>query len=248
MNALLNEASTTQPGRESHDDILSRQERLATVGHFVTAIAHDLNNMLAVITGATDELHENIPGCAALDDLSASVAHGTALVHKLLSFARQRPSPQQVVVVADAIDRMLPLLRRLVGPEITIVVGHMSCPLSVLIDRTGFDQVILNVVTNARDAMSEGGVITITTRASAGFSAGAVEIEVADTGSGIAPAVIGSVLEPFVTTRGDQGGTGLGLATVDSVTRAAGGEVSIRSDPGSGSVITMRLPALPPQP
>lgn len=223
----------------------SRQERLATLGRFVTSIAHDLNNMLTVIVGAADELQAVAPSNAALRDLSASVAHGAALVQQLMQFARQRPAlPPQSLLLADELERLLPLLVRMAGPGITIrYIAPAFRPL-VRIERTALGQALLNVVSNARDAMSGGGTITLSLLTCALVPGGGVGLLVEDTGRGMTAEMFEELRKPFATTRADSGGTGVGLATVDTVVQAAGGGIRVRGIAGVGTRICLRFPEI----
>lgn len=227
------------PGTEES----GRQERLAAVGRYVTSIAHDLNNMLTVIVGAADELQAVAPSNAALRDLSASVAHGAALVQQLMQFARQRPVlPPQSLLLDQELNRLVPLLVRMAGPGITVRYIEPTFRPLVRIDRTALDQALLNLISNARDAMPEGGTITLSLVRCALVPGGGVGVIVEDTGRGMTDAMFEALRAPFATTRGDSGGTGLGLAIIDSVAAEAGGGLKVRGVPGTGTRICLRLP------
>lgn len=220
-----------------------RQERMATLGRFVIGIAHDLNNMLTVIVGAADELQAVAPSNAALRDLSASVAHGAALVQQLMQFARQRPAlPPQSLLLADELERLLPLLVRMAGPGITVQYLTPTIRPLVRIERTALDQAILNLVSNARDAMPDGGTITVSLVTCALVPGGGVGLIISDTGRGMTAEMFTQLRAPFATTRAESGGTGVGLATVDSVIDAAGGAVKAHGRAGIGTRICVRLP------
>ncbi len=220
-----------------------RQERLATLGRFVTSIAHDLNNMLTVIVGAADELQAVAPSNAALRDLSASVAHGAALVQQLMQLARQRPVlPPPSLLLADEVERLLPLLARLAGPAVTVrYVAPTMRPL-VRIERSALDQVMLNIVGNARDAMPVGGSITLSMVPCALVPGGGVGLIVEDTGVGMTGAMFEQLRAPGATTRAESGGTGVGLATVDTIMDGAGGGVKVRGKSGVGTRFCLRFP------
>lgn len=236
-----------QPGPDRVDELpadeAGRQERLATLGRFITSIAHDLNNMLTVIVGAADELQAVAPSNAALRDLGASVAHGAALVQQLMQFARQRPAlPPQSLLLADELERLLPLLVRMAGSGITIrYIAPAFRPL-VRIERTALDQVLLNLVSNARDAMPSGGTITLSLVKCALVPGGGVGLLVDDTGCGMTAAMFEKLRKPFATTRAEAGGTGVGLATVDAAMQAAGGSIRVRGAAAVGTRICLRFP------
>ena len=228
-------------GEEMAED--GRQERLSTIGRAVASIAHDLNNMLTVIVGAADELQSVAPSNAALRDLSASVAHGAALVQQLLAFAKGRPVlPPQSLLLADELARLLPLLVRMAGPGITVGLVAPKIEPLVRIDRTALDQALLNLVSNARDAMPAGGMITLSLIQCALIPGGGVGVVVQDTGRGMTAEMYEALRAPFATTRGEAGGTGLGLSTVESVVQEVGGGVTVRGGVGVGTRICLRFP------
>lgn len=219
------------------------QERLAALGRFVTSIAHDLNNMLTVIVGAADELQAVAPSNAALRDLSASVAHGAALVQQLMQLARQRPVlPPPSLLLADEVERLLPLLARLAGSSVTVRYQQPTMRPLVRIERTALDQVILNIVGNARDAMPAGGVITMTLVGCPLVPGGGVGLIVEDTGTGMTGAMFEQLRALGATTRAESGGTGVGLATVDMIINGAGGGVKVRGERGVGTRFCLRFP------
>ncbi len=238
------------PGQELPDrDLALRAEmqaqRMEMVGRFAAGIAHDFNNLLAAILAATEQM----AGRPELDattredaaQIGAAARRGGALVRQLLAFAREAPAAPRRLEVRAAIDDVLPLLRHLLGRGVRLVIERGDEALPVRIDPTGFDQVLLNLAANARDAMPRGGVLTLRCRSFYRDGTRVACIEVRDTGTGIAPEVLPHIFTPFFTTRSDHG-TGLGLATVQEIITTARGAVSAESTPGAGTCMRVVLP------
>ncbi|MFO1145422.1 MAG: ATP-binding protein [Rhodospirillales bacterium] len=239
---------------------LAHAEKLQVLGQLAGSITHDFNNLIAVILGCCDALMKGTragtAGSEELGQIRATALRARDLVRRLLSFARKQP-PRPIPLRLDrAIDELVPLLRRLMGPAITLEVQH-AAPLPLArMDPGRFDQAIINLAANARDAMPAGGRLWLRTAAvsplPAGLADGApaegsyVQVEVADTGCGIAPEVIGRIFTPFFTTKPAGKGTGLGLASVREAVRQSGGDVEVASEPGAGATFRILLPAAGP--
>ncbi len=218
--------------------------RMEVVGRFAVGIAHDFNNLLAVVLAATDQ----IAGRPGLDEatredavqIRAAARRGAALVRHLLAFARETPAVARRLDVREAIDDLVPLLHHLLGRGVRLEIDPGDVALPVRIDPTGFDQVLLNLAANARDAMPQGGVLMLRCRRLPRDGGRFAGIEVRDTGTGIAPDVLPHIFAPFFTTRSERG-TGLGLATVQEIVTAAGGFVTAESTPGAGTCMRVAL-------
>ncbi|MBI0535400.1 response regulator [Roseomonas sp. KE2513] len=223
-------------------------ERLRTVGQLAGGIAHDINNLLSIIVSSVDVAREAAPQAAAdLQPALDAAARGAALVRRLLAFARRQQLEPRVVSLDDTVAAMTPMLRSLLGPRITLDLRPNALGRRVRVDPVQLDQVLLNLATNARDAMAglpEGTArlaIATDTAVALREEPGLpdtlppgrwVVLEVTDNGPGMPPETLGRVVEPFFTTRASQGGTGLGLATVHGIVRQSGGALQIESRPG----------------
>ncbi len=177
-----------------------------------------------------------------LDAIAAAAQRGAALLRKLIAFdgdAEGRPIPQAVDLNA-AVQALSPLLRRLLGSPVALHVVA-GTPRPAWLDPVGLDQVILNLAVNARDAMPAGGCLTLST----GCLDSDVTLEVADTGEGIPPDLLPTVLRPGVTTKHCGGGQGLGLASVFEILQQSRGGLVIESEPGKGTVVRLHLPIEP---
>ena len=228
---------------------LRHSQKMEAVGQLAGGVAHDLNNLLTVIGGNVDHAVEGLPPeSPARRDLLAALSatdSAAALTRQLLAFSRKHRPLTQVVDAVEIIRAAEGLLERLLGEAVELVTELSAAPLFVEIDPVGLEQVLVNLAINARDAMPDGGVITVTLRAirgDAGSDAGQLELVVRDDGTGIDPVVRDRIFEPFFTTKPIGQGTGLGLSTVYGIVDGAGGSVSVDSVPGEGALFRVLLP------
>ncbi len=235
---------------------LAATGRMQAVGQLAGGVAHDFNNLLATIGAAAEASLARDTSADTASDLTQildSVARGARLVRQLLAFASAQPLQPRVLDLAAAIAAAEPLLQRLVGGRVRLELALDRAVAPVRLDPGQVDQILLNLVANARDAMEAGGRLRIALRAAvlgralpgaAGpVPAGRwVQLEVADEGTGMPPDVQRRVFEPFFTTRRGQGGTGLGLSTVLGAVRQSGGHLSLRSREGQGTAFRIWFP------
>jgi len=230
---------------------LAESQRLEVVGRLSAGIAHDFNNTLGAILAFT-ELALDEPEAEIRHDDLTEVIHaarrGALLTRKLLDFSRKNDSGPSALCDLGAVARETrPMLERLVGSGIRLDVHADGEPTPVPTDATAVEQILLNLTTNARDAMSMGGPlfvsITRPDRASDRFQAGTFcRLQVTDTGSGMSPEIAARIFEPFFTTKPRGRGTGLGLATCLMLVERAGGAISVHSEVGAGTTFTVDLP------
>jgi PAS domain S-box-containing protein len=245
--------------RELEDRLLHSQ-RLEAVGQLAGGVAHDFNNLLAVMGGYGDlvaaGLEPGSPARADMDEVLRAIERATALVRQLLAFSRRQVLTPRVVDPSAVIAGILPMLSQLLGEHITIATLHDPKAGCVLVDPGQLEQVIVNLAVNARDAMPDGGRLTISTsKVGAGRIPGDGEaattrectrISVSDNGSGIDPATLEHIFEPFFTTKEAGRGSGLGLATVYGIVDQSGGTITVASTPGEGTTFTVDLPVVDP--
>lgn len=241
-------------------------QRLQTLGRLTGGIAHDFNTLIAVMLGGCELLlcrHGPAdPAHEELEQIRANALRARELVGQLLAFVRREPIRPGRLNVERAIDALVPLMRRLLGASIVVEVRHHAPPgalPTVRLDARQFDQVVLNLAVNAREAMPDGGRLDLRTGLDVRrepVSSGRVclppgiyvFVEVADTGCGIPQEIVDRIFEPFFTTRqGGEGaqGTGVGLATVLDIVCSAGGVVTVQSAVPKGSCFRILLPAQP---
>jgi PAS domain S-box-containing protein len=230
---------------------LEEARRLETVGQLAGGVAHDFNNLLAVIGLRSELLRRRHPAMADLVDnlltIERAVAQGRELAQRLLTFSRrQRVVPQ--VVELDAVLRSLDgLIGSLTGERIHVAVEPSAPGAHVLIDPGALEQVVLNLVINARDALVDGGSIIVTTALPEAEGPVAVaELVVTDDGTGMTEEVAAQAFDPFFTTKGSGVGSGLGLPTVYGIVSGAGGSITLDTAPGEGTRVLVRLPLTDP--
>jgi PAS domain S-box-containing protein len=220
---------------------LRQAQKMEAVGKLAGGIAHDFNNVMTAVSACADLLRQEIdaddPRHERVDVIAESASRATELTRQLLAFSRRQVLRLEPVDLADAVSGMEAMLDRLLPPNIAL-----ACDLEpgavVRVDRPQLEQVVLNLVLNARDAMPDGGKLAVSVR-SAGDTA---ELTVADDGAGMDDDTMSRIFEPFFTTK--RAGTGLGLATVDGIVAQSGGTLSVSSEPGRGSIFTIALPRL----
>ncbi len=259
--ALVEErAAVSAASRRLRDAAVSveRAHRLESVGRLATGVAHDFNNFLQIIRGgaeiARDRLTDGEIPTEELQAIDDAAQRGAALTRQLLTFARQQPALPVTFDAVQRVTQMSDLLERMVGRQAELTITLPSAPLPVSMDPTQFEQVLLNLVSNAGQALRDGrGQITVQlTHTNVAerrlldvgeLAAGDyVALSVADTGSGIPAEIMEQIFEPFFTTRQDDGGSGLGLAMVYGIARQAGGDVTVASKMDAGTTFAVLLP------
>ncbi len=239
---------------------LVQAQKMEAIGQLSGGMAHDFNNMLTVVLGNLGELRRHLQQQPALLDYLDPALHaagrGVELVRRLLGVARQQPLVAQPVRIGELIPGMLQLLQRSLPENIALDCQLAAAHDYVMADANQLESAILNLVLNARDAMPDGGLLQIVARvetldahAAAEWQLAAgdyIRIDVADNGCGMTPEVQLRVFEPFFTTKQFGSGSGLGLAMVYGFARQSGGQISVSSQPGCGSVFSLHLPRTTP--
>ena len=229
-------------GRLQIEEQLRQASKMEAVGQLAGGIAHDFNNLLTVITAYSGLLmEESGNGTSELKEISAAARRAATLTRQLLAFSRKQLLQPKVLDVNAVIAEVEPMLKRLIGEDIEIVLALDASVAPVRIDPGQIEQVLLNLAVNARDAMPTGGVLRIETRMMRGVFVGLV---VRDTGVGMDAVTQARVFEPFFTTKEPGRGTGLGLATVYGIMQQCSGQVSVESAPGAGTAFHMLFPAV----
>jgi PAS domain S-box-containing protein len=244
--------------RIAAENQLHRSQRMEAVGHLTGGLAHDFNNLLTAVIGNLDLLEQHLakgdPAARELADQAMKAAlRGASLVRELLSFAGRQPLRPTAVDLNELVTNMLVLLRRSLGETVTIETRLAPDLNTARVDRSQLETALLNLCLNARDAMPEGGCLTIeTARVSvhADRSGGPgelvpgdyIKLTVADTGVGMVPEVQAHAFEPFFTTKEVGKGSGLGLSMVYGFAKQSEGHVELRSDVGRGTTVDLYLP------
>jgi len=251
--ALLRDVSE----RELLEAELLQAQKMEAIGRLAGGLAHDFNNLLTAISGYADLALAQISDRAVAADvreIRGAAERASSLTGQLLTFSRRQPSHPELVDLNEAMARTLRMLGRLVGEDVAVVFGPVDELWPVRIDPGQLDQVLINLAVNARDAMPKGGTLTFDVRnvnfpgdepgaAGTHSRTGAyVAIGVKDTGSGIPVELQSRILEPFFTTKPAGKGTGLGLSTVYGIVGQAGGFLTVDSEVGRGTTVTVHLP------
>jgi two-component system cell cycle sensor histidine kinase/response regulator CckA len=244
-------------GQRTLENQVNQRARMESVGQLAGGIAHDFNNVLSAIMMATDFLlnaHKPTdPSFQDIMQIKQNANRAASLVRQLLAFSRRQTLRPQVLDLGEVLNELTMLLRRLIGEKVTLDVKHGRDLWPVKADISQFEQVVVNLAVNARDAMPEGGKLAIRTKnvtakeadeyAYKGMpAADYVLIEVSDSGTGIPPEIIDKIFEPFFSTKEVGKGTGLGLSTVYGIVKQTGGFVYPESFMGKGTTFRIFLP------
>jgi two-component system, cell cycle sensor histidine kinase and response regulator CckA len=228
-------------------------QKLDAIGQLSSGVAHDFNNLLTVIRANASLLSAENGRTMELDEIEAASVRGAALIRKLMLFSRKEEIAPDAWPVRTLLDELTPVLRRLIPAQITLDVPAQFPDASVMVDRTAFEQIMLNLATNASDAMPDGGTLTIAIRLLASEAVRVarptpaasprwIEFTVTDTGVGMPRDVRERAFEPFFTTKPPAKGSGLGLAIVYGLVSQMGGTVALSDAQGGGTCATLRLP------
>jgi two-component system, cell cycle sensor histidine kinase and response regulator CckA len=220
-------------------------QKMEAVGRLAGGVAHDFNNLLTIISGNVHLIQHLPPGDPEfpqlLDDVHDAAERAAALTRQLLTFSRKQPTRPVVLDLNEVVSGLASMLRRLIGERITVRTHLAPEPIRVRADRGQLEQVVMNLAVNAKDAMPDGGALTITTSEITGQGRFA-RLTIADTGVGMSDEVKRHLFEPFFTTKEVGKGTGLGLATVYGIVEQSGGTIEVESAPGTGTTFSVRLP------
>jgi PAS domain S-box-containing protein len=254
----ISERRRVEAARVQLEQQLLQLQRMESIGRLASGIAHDFNNLITVIQGYCDLIEDAIAhGAPLLDEVGqirlASQRAGS-LTRQLLTFSRKQALSPSVLALNDLVAQMHTLLERLIGGDILLRVALEPELHPVIADAAQLEQLIVNLVINARDAMPTGGLLLIETsnvERDASFAAGrpdapvgsCVLLTVTDTGVGMDEATQAQIFEPFFTTKEPGKGTGLGLALVYGIVKQSGGDILVSSEPGHGSTFQILLPA-----
>jgi len=243
--------------RKSLEQQLWQAQKLDALGSLAGGVAHDFNNLLTAIIGYADILRDDLGADSShTDDLNEIIKasdRAAALTRQLLAFSRRQPFEPKSLRVDERVTDMEKMLRRLLGPPVRLVTATDPDLAAIMADPNQLEQVVLNLAVNSRDAMAQGGTLTIETRnvrldepyahGSAAVPPGAyVMLAVSDTGTGMSQETLARLFEPFFTTKEKGKGTGLGLSTVYGIVKQSQGHVIVYSEPGVGTTFKCYFP------
>lgn len=251
------EAVADNSERKRLEEQFRQAQKMEAVGRLAGGVAHDFNNLLTVITGycamMVDQVEAGSGIAADLQQILKAAERATALTRQLLAFSRRQVVQPKVVELDSLIDDMHPMLRRLLGENVELVIRTGAPGCKIRVDPGHLEQVIINLTVNARDAMPRGGTLTIETSSRTLEEDGPSRVitlrpgdyavvEVSDTGIGMDEETLSHLFEPFFTTKEKGRGTGLGLSTSYGIVKQNHGEIVVHSQPGVGTLFTIYLP------
>jgi two-component system cell cycle sensor histidine kinase/response regulator CckA len=256
LNILLDDLAVRTADLRESEERLRQAQKMEAIGRLAGGVAHDFNNLLNVIGGYSSLLMESLREGEDREmarEIEAASERAARLIHQLLAFGRRQILAPRVLDPGEVITELAPLIRRIVGENVEFRTILMSEPSRVRVDPTQLEQVLVNLIANARDAMPSGGQLTVEVadvELDDLYAATHPEvvpgphvmIAISDTGAGMSQEVREHVFEPFFTTKEASGGTGLGLATVYGIVKQSGGSINVYSEPGHGSVFKVYLP------
>ena len=269
VNRELREARMRQESRRLEEEKeriqaqLIQSQRMEAIGVMSGGIAHDFNNLLTAILGSTElamgMVQDSSPLWEELDHIQTAAARASGLTRQLLLFSRKQKMEFVPINVNHVIQNSIKMLQRMIGEDIEIVTALEANPFSIQADRGSIELTIINLAVNARDAMPDGGTLTIRTEnlvlgapptgSAPRMRAGRfVKLSVIDTGIGIDPKTMEHIFDPFFSTKGVGQGTGLGLSVVHGIVQQHKGWISASSKPGEGAVFDLYLPAVTRKP
>lgn len=241
--------------REQLEEHLRHAQKMEAVGRLAGGVAHDFNNLLTVVMGFTElamsDLEETGSTYHDLSEVTRIVDRGRRLTGQLLAFTRSDASAPRIVDLNLAITEADRLIEQLAGPDVRVELHLAPAPCYALVDPDSLSQILANATVNAKDAMREGGSLSIETKPISmdegdGVAPGDYTlVSISDDGEGISEEIVDKVFDPFFTTKDEGKGTGLGLSTCWAIAEQAGGALRIRSEPGRGTSLDLYLPKAP---
>ncbi|QIL03095.1 PAS domain S-box protein [Sphingomonas sinipercae] len=244
----ITERKEAQQRLEETQAALAQSQKLQALGELTGGIAHDFNNLMTVISGSSDFLlrKPDLPVQKRkqyLQAIAETAERASTLTNHLLAFGRRQALKPQVMDLNARLDAVAEMLSRTIGSKFKLVLELNAVPAVIEVDPTQLETAILNAALNARDALGEGGTVTIGTANVEENGARFVRLSISDEGEGMPPEVVSRAFEPFFTTKDVGKGTGLGLSQIHGFAAQAGGRAEIASQPQTGTTVSLLIPA-----
>ncbi len=245
--ALENRVMERTQDLEIMQDAMLRTERMNAMAVLGAGMAHDLNNTLATVRACAELVRMKLedghtPDIKDLDHILVAADQSAALTRRLMNFGHMEEGPPKVICLREELSHLETILRLLLGRQISLRLELGDVRVPVLGSRAQVEQILVNLVGNARDAMPQGGLILIRLSRSTSSGTPIARVEVEDSGEGMTPEIQEKIFSPFFTTKGPGRGTGLGLASVRQLMHDLGGTLAVASQPGIGTTFVLRLP------
>ncbi len=249
--------------RKQMEEQIRQSQKLESIGRLAGGVAHDFNNLLTVITGFShmtlDGLPPSHPLRPGVEEVLKAAVRATRLTEQLLTFSRRQPGHTEIIVLNELVANVQQMLARMIGEDVSLTLSLDPAAGAIRADAGDVEQVILNLVVNARDAMPNGGKLLVETAlqiVDERFALSHVDlalgqyaaVTVSDTGKGISPEVKARIFDPFFTTKQQGKGSGLGLSTVYGIVKQCGGSISVSSELGRGTQFRVLFPVVQPPP
>lgn len=235
---------TAEQNLAASNEQLRRAQKMEAVGRFAGGIAHDFNNVLGVVIGAASALQEDLPRqdprSADLDVILASAEKGAALAHQILQFSQRNRTISGTTELVSQAESLRPILERIVGPGVELVITSSSDFIHVNLDAIQFEQVLLNLIVNAEYAMPDGGHLSVEIEAEP--HQGHALVRIRDSGLGMEAETLDRIFEPLYSTKPAEDGSGMGLSIVYGIVSEAGGRIEVDSKLHLGTCFTVTLP------
>jgi two-component system cell cycle sensor histidine kinase/response regulator CckA len=251
LSALMRRLCSPTEGQQD-DAALLQMQRTMLVGLVASSYIHDLNNLLTIVQGSASMAAEDLPPDHPVQDSLSAISHAgrsaSALSRRLMAFLNRQPVAARRVILQKLLAEWTPLLERLLGSTFRLSVTFPADLWNVYADPVQIEQLLINLLQNARDAMPSGGPIEVAwrnirlDRADDLPPGDYVCCDVRDSGTGMAPEVLGRLFEPFFSAKSPARGTGLGLAICHHIVTGLGGAIRVQSTPGAGSTFSIYLP------
>lgn len=240
------ERANAESAMQAKQEQLLHAQRVESIGRLAGGILHDFNNLITVVMGSTtlalDEIGQHHPSAHLLHQVLAASQRAAELTHQLLAFSRRQSGPRQTLNLSEVVSTFAPLAQQMLGANRQLRTDLAPSLPPIHADRVQVEQVLMNLLLNARDAMPKGGTVTVSSDQATADGRDFVRLRVRDSGIGMSPDIRKQVFDPYFTTKPAGAGTGLGLSTAQAIVHHAGGSITVDSAPHHGTQFEILFP------